>query len=94
MITKKNIKIVDILIKWDTSGDNVINKAEFRKHVVELGVEASAKDIDACFESYDKDGGGSLDESEALQVRCVVLVMSVRASVCTWCVVWCSVLSC
>ena len=30
----------------------------------ELGVIAETKDIDACFDEYDEDGGGSLDINE------------------------------
>ena len=61
LIVKKNVKIVDILIKWDSGGDGEVSKSEFRHHVRELGVVADTASIDACFESYDADGGGSLD---------------------------------
>lgn len=61
---EKNIKLVDIVLKWDTSGDNQITKAEFRRHVRELGVVATNKAIDLCFESYDADHGGTLDIEE------------------------------
>jgi Ca2+-binding EF-hand superfamily protein len=67
LILKKNIKIVDVLLKWDTSGDGLIDKSEFRTHTKELGVVAEAKAIDACFDKYDKDKGGTLDLAELKQ---------------------------
>ena len=53
-----------ILLKWDTRGDGEISKAEFRKHARKLGVVATAADMNACFDSIDEDGGGTLDVEE------------------------------
>ena len=53
LMVRKNMKIVDILIKWDTSGSGEVSKSEFRHHCRELGVVADSDAIDACFDSYD-----------------------------------------
>ena len=63
-IARRNIKIADILIKWDSDASGEVGKKEFRSHVRELGVIAETKAIDACFDSIDTDGGGSLEIEE------------------------------
>lgn len=64
LLVKRNLKIADILIKWDANGNGTVSKSEFRFHVRELGVTAENPAIDECFNSYDADSGGSLDISE------------------------------
>jgi len=41
-----------------------ISRKEFHKAMPALGVEIEAKDIDELFNSWDADGGGSLDFKE------------------------------
>lgn len=53
LMVKKNMKIVDILVKWDSSGSGEVSKAEFRHHCRELGVIADSTAIDICFDGYD-----------------------------------------
>ena len=62
LIVKRNLKIGDLTSKWVKKKD--VSRADFRKHVLELGVVAEEKDIDALFDSLDDDGGGSLDLEE------------------------------
>ena len=64
MILKRNLKIGDVISKWDKSKDGDVSMDEFRNSVVEMGVEAPAEEIDALFRSLDDDGGGSLDLNE------------------------------
>jgi Ca2+-binding EF-hand superfamily protein len=64
IMTEKGIRAADVVAKWDRSGDGEIDKKEFRREVVALGVEATPSEIDALFESLDGDGGGSLDLKE------------------------------
>ena len=63
-INSKGMKAGDVASQWDSSGDGEIDKTEFRKHVLALGVVARPADIDAFFEDLDADGGGSLDMRE------------------------------
>ena len=64
LLVKNQMKISDVLIKWDTINDGEIGRGDFRKHSRALGVVASTEDLDACFDSIDADGGGSLDVDE------------------------------
>ena len=64
LLVKNQMKISDVLIKWDTRNDGEIGRGDFRKHSRALGVVASTEDLDACFDSIDADGGGSLDVDE------------------------------
>jgi len=65
ILTRKGLKVADVVTKWDTSMDGVIDRNEFRAHVEALGVEvSSASEIDALFDELDADGGGSLDAAE------------------------------
>ena len=58
------MKVSDIVQKWDTSGDGLIDKDEFRTNVKKLGLVATNLEIDDLFDKLDKDGGGELDSSE------------------------------
>lgn len=60
----KGMKAGDIALQWDASGDGEIDKKEFRKNVLALGVTAPPSGIDAIFDGLDVDGGGSLDMRE------------------------------
>jgi len=64
MILKRNLKIGDVIAKWDKSKDGDVSMDEFRASVIEMGVEAPAEEIDTLFRSLDDDGGGSLDLNE------------------------------
>jgi Ca2+-binding EF-hand superfamily protein len=65
LLVAKGVKMGDIVAKWDRSGDGEIDKAEFRREVIGLGVENErASEIDALFDELDGDGGGTLDLNE------------------------------
>lgn len=64
IINGKGMKAGDIASQWDASGDGEIDKKEFRRNVLALGVTASPSGIDAIFDGLDVDGGGSLDMRE------------------------------
>jgi Ca2+-binding EF-hand superfamily protein len=61
MIVKRNMKLGEVVQKWDKDGDGTVDKREFRENVLAMGVVAKAEAIDALFDTYDSDGGGSLD---------------------------------
>ena len=52
----------------DTDGDGEVSRKEFHKAMPLLGFEASKKDIDELFNSWDSDGGGSLDFKELRRI--------------------------
>jgi len=67
LLLKRNAKIGDIVSKWDKNGDGDIACPEFRKNIQELGIEATAIEIDNLFVSLDTSGDGSLDLNELKQ---------------------------
>jgi len=64
VITKRNLKVGELISKWDKDGDGSVTMVEFRTNLIEMGVEADGADIDKLFISLDSDGGGSLDLDE------------------------------
>ena len=64
LLMKKNLKIGEVLKAWDGDGDGTVTRKEFRVKVIDMGVQAHPLDIDRFFDSYDNDGGGSLDLEE------------------------------
>jgi len=64
LIMKRNLKIGDVVTKWDPSGDGSVDKSEFRVNVLGMGVKAEPEAIDELFDSLDDDGGGELDVKE------------------------------
>ena len=82
MIIKSNLKIGDVVSKWVKKKD--VSKADFRKHVLEMGVVAKTeanKDhpIDVLFDSLDEDGGGTLDLDELKQLLTKLVDMAKQA---------------
>ena len=49
---------------WAKYGTDPITKHEFRQHTRKLLGNPDSKDVDALFEAFDVDGGGSLDPDE------------------------------
>ena len=64
LILKRNMKIGDVLTKWDPSNDGSVDKGEFRANVLAMGVVAEPDEIDQLFDTLDSDGGGELDVPE------------------------------
>ena len=58
------VRVIDLFRDWDDDGDGKVSKKEFRKAMVALGVDVPRKDVDALFDAFDPDGGGSIDYSE------------------------------
>ena len=63
-IVSKGWKVADLMGKWDKDGDGSVSKDEFRVNVSAMGVQSSVAEVDALFDQYDDDGGGSLDLNE------------------------------
>ena len=69
MLVRKKCKPKDLVLEWDKKGKGCIGKIEFRQGVRNLGLKVDNKTVDALFDMYDDDGGGTLDVPE---VRCVL----------------------
>lgn len=63
-IMRKQMRVVDVLIKWDENSDGQLSVKEFRYHARELGVKASDEQIDELFNHYDVDKRGDLNLQE------------------------------
>lgn len=64
LLTKRNIKIGDMVHGWDSNGNGLIEPDEFREHILALGLKDDGTGLDALFRSLDKDGSGTLDIDE------------------------------
>ena len=79
LIVKRNLKIGDLTSKWVKKKD--VTRADFRRHVLELGVLAEGKAIDALFDSLDHDGGGSLDLEELKSLLANLVELAKQATI-------------
>jgi Ca2+-binding EF-hand superfamily protein len=62
---KKNaVKLIDLFRDWDDDGNGAIDKKEMRQAVAALGFEAPRKEVDAFFDSIDKDSSGFIEYEE------------------------------
>lgn len=82
-LATKNLKTNELVLKWDDSGNGLIEKSEFRKHVaILMGVEKDADkaapggEIDQLFDELDEDKGGFLDDSEIKQALRTLMDMA------------------
>jgi Ca2+-binding EF-hand superfamily protein len=64
-LIKKKFKAPQLVLDWDKKGKGVVSKVEFRQGIKEsLTVKTDMKSLDALFDSFDQDGGGTLDANE------------------------------
>jgi Ca2+-binding EF-hand superfamily protein len=64
-LIKKKCKAPQLVLDWDKKGKGVVSKVEFRQGIKEsLTVKTDMKSLDALFDSFDQDGGGTLDANE------------------------------
>ena len=57
-------RVSDLFKTWDTDGNGMIDKFEFRRVVAELGLPNSDAASDRLFDEYDKDGSGEIQYVE------------------------------
>ena len=78
LIAKRNLKIGDLTTKWVKKKD--VSRADFRKHVLEMGVQAEGSAIDSLFDKLDEDGGGTLDLDELKNLLTELVEMAKQAA--------------
>ena len=61
LMKKRGVKIGDMVAKWDKDHDGSLDKKEFILNVTELGLEATAEELDALYVKVDTDGSGMLE---------------------------------
>ena len=58
---EEEIKTNAYFLELDRDGDGCIDKKEFRKSIAALGYDCPKEDIDGLFDTFDEDGGGTID---------------------------------
>ena len=48
-IVKRNLKIGDIVSKWDADGDGQVSRKEFSNGMAAMGIEVSKAEVDEVF---------------------------------------------
>jgi len=64
LILKRNLKVGELVKKWDKDGDGTVTSKEFVANMLEMGVEVAPAELQKLFEKLDADKGGSLDLNE------------------------------
>ena len=57
-------RVIDLFHQWDSSGDGLIQKSEFRSGLEAFGLRAEPGEIDLLFDAWDSDNSGSLSLME------------------------------
>ena len=52
-------RVIDLFKEWDTSGDGLLQKKEFRDGLTAFGLTADRAVVDALFGEWDADGSGA-----------------------------------
>jgi Ca2+-binding EF-hand superfamily protein len=58
------LKVLDVFKMYDTNDDGTVDKREFADGLNALGYDAPRAEFDALFDTFDRDGSGSLDYYE------------------------------
>lgn len=53
LLAHKNIKVSDIVQKWDVTGSGEVDRLAWRFHVGQLGLQAEPAELDEIFDSLD-----------------------------------------
>ena len=64
VLTRRGLKLSALFREWDTNGDGEIDRDEFRKALKYLGLDFPKDQVDACFDSFDRDGSGTISHRE------------------------------
>ena len=59
-LAKKTMRVSDLFLEWDIDNDGNVSKDEFRKSLANLGIVVKPAQLDAMFQSFDKDNNGNI----------------------------------
>ena len=59
-LVANSMRVIDLFLEWDEDGDGEVDRKEFHKAMPMLGLHAAKEHIDALFDLFDSDGGGSI----------------------------------
>ena len=58
------VRVIDLFRDWDDDENGRVDKKEFRKAMKALGLDVPRKEVDGLFDTFDPDGGGSIEYGE------------------------------
>jgi hypothetical protein len=64
LLTRNASRMLQLMRSWDTDGNGLISKAEFRIAIRDLGLFFPVSYVDSLFEAWDTDGSGHLTHKE------------------------------
>jgi hypothetical protein len=67
-LAANHARVLDLFRSWDVDGDGTVRKAEMRRAIASVGIDAPAAAVDALFDSFDRDGGGLIEYHELHRV--------------------------
>lgn len=63
-LVQNHVRVIDLFRQWDEDESGRIDRTEFRKGLLALGIKAPREELDALFGSFDLDRSGQLDFRE------------------------------
>jgi len=63
-LRENGARIMDLFREWDTDNDGEVSRDEFHKAMPKLGLDVDKEVTNALFDSWDADGGGTIDFKE------------------------------
>mmetsp|Transcript_45103 Transcript_45103/g.118274 ORF Transcript_45103/g.118274 Transcript_45103/m.118274 type:complete len:406 (-) Transcript_45103:439-1656(-) len=63
-LAKNMVRIIDLFRDWDEDANGLIDKVEFFKGIVALGVDAAREEASDLFDTFDIDKGGFIEYKE------------------------------
>ena len=68
LLVTNAVRVLDLFRDWDDDRNGTVSRKEFRMVLPVLGLQVNKADADALFDSIDKDGSGSIDMEEMLDI--------------------------
>ena len=63
-LVQNHVRVIDLFRDWDEDESGRIDRTEFRRGLLALGIKAPREELDALFGSFDLDRSGQLDFRE------------------------------
>ena len=63
-LSKNALRVIDLFHQWDENHDGAVSKKEFRRAMPMIGFDVPRAEVDALFDSWDRDGSGTIELGE------------------------------